>query len=172
MQTHEPITLIQAAEADIPALCSVYRAACENMEAEGLDLWHWGEYPNENIVREDVRQGWLYLCREGADVLGCVCVNQIQADEYAAIPWQFDGQAGLFHRIAISPLAQGKGLARRMLSAVEDILRTQGCTVLRGDVYSLNHKALRLYARFGMRQAGKFRDQFCPEPFIAIEKEL
>lgn len=164
--------LTKATAADLPAICSVYRAACENMEAEGLDLWHWGVYPNEAIVREDVEKGWLYVCREGEAVLGCVCVNQVQAEEYASIPWQYEGHVGLFHRIAVSPLAQGRGLARLMLRDVEDILRAQGCTVLRGDVYSGNAKALRLYDRMGMRHAGQFRDKWCPDPFFALEKRL
>ncbi len=164
--------LEKATMADFMEACEVYRAACENMEREGLDLWHWGVYPTAEIVEQDIRRGWLYLWREDETVLGVVCINRLQAEEYASIPWAYEGEVGLFHRIAVSPKAQGKGLAQKMLACVEDILRAQSCTVLRGDVYSGNPKALRLYDRMGMRQAGQFRDQWCPEPFVALEKAL
>lgn len=166
--------LEKATMADFVEACTVYRDACENMEREGLDLWHWGMYPTAEIVEEDIRQGWLHLWREDETVLGVVCINRLQAEEYASIPWAYEGEAGLFHRIAVSPKAQGKGLAREMLACVEDILRAQGCTVLRGDVSCHNAKALRLYAKTGLRQAGKFHTDWCEEPDFAwgLEKEL
>ena len=41
--------LAKATPADLPAVCAFYRAVCEAMERGGLDMWHWGEYPNGDI---------------------------------------------------------------------------------------------------------------------------
>ena len=164
--------LEKAVKADYEAVCSLYREACEGMEQDGLDLWHWGEYPSAEIVEEDIRRGEMYVVRGEKGLLGCVCVNRTGDPEYAAVPWQFEGEAGLFHRIAVSRAAQGQGLAGRMLTEVEDILRGMGCTVLRGDVSAANHKALKLYARMGMTRPGSFNPEWGNGMFYALEMKL
>lgn len=166
--------LEKATMADFVEACTVYRDACENMEREGLHLWHWGVYPTAEIVEEDIRQGWLYLWREKGVILGCIALNGLGDPAYAVVPWQCAGKVGFFHRVAVSPKAQGKGIARRMMEDAQRILREQGCTVLRGDVSCHNAKALRLYAKTGLRQAGKFHTDWCEEPDFAwgLEKEL
>ena len=165
--------LTRAIEADIPAVCGFYRAVCEAMERGGLDMWHWGEYPSEAIVTADVRKGDLYLYREEERILGCVAINREQDEDYASLPWREEGEAGLFHRLAVAPDMQGRHLAGEMLTQVEEILRAQGCAVLRGDVYGGNAKALRLYERMGLRKVGAFRQEWGWEyPFYGLEKRL
>ena len=44
--------------------------------------------------------------------------------------------------------------------------------MLRGDTFSLNRNALRLYERLGMEKAGELHFAGFAEPFIALEKEL
>ena len=165
--------LTKATPADLPAVCAFYRAVCEAMERSGLDMWHWGEYPNGDILAEDVRKGWLYMVREEGRILACVVVNQEAEDDYAGLPWREDGKAGLFHRLAVAPDMQGRHLAGAMLAQVEDILRAWGCAVLRGDVYGGNAKALRLYEREGLRKVGAFRQEWgWAYPFYGLEKRL
>lgn len=164
--------LEKATMADFAELCRLYEAVCGAMEATGLRQWHWGRYPAPQDVEEDLRQGWLYVYREEGEILCAMAVNQEQDPLYADIPWRYAGTPGLFHRVAVSPAAQGKGLARRALHEVEDILRAQGCTVLRGDTFSLNRNALRLYERLGMEKAGELHFAGFAEPFIALEKKL
>ena len=165
--------LTKATPADLPAVCAFYRAVCEAMERGGLDMWHWGEYPSEAIVTADVRKGDLYLYREEERILGCVAINREQDEDYASLPWREEGEAGLFHRLAVAPDMQGRHLAGEMLTQVEEILRAQGCAVLRGDVYGGNAKALRLYERMGLRKVGAFRQDWGWEyPFYGLEKRL
>lgn len=163
-----------ATSADLQAVCALYCAACEAMAQSSLDIWHWGEYPSEAIITRDIDNGWCYLWEEDGAMLGAVCVNETQPADHAGIAWLYPGRAGHFQRVAVAPLAQGRGIARKMLSATEDVLRSRGCQVIHGDVFSRNERALRLYARLGMRHAGTFPVDWSDTPghAIALEKQL
>ena len=166
--------LRQAKAADYAIACDIYRAACEGMERAGLDLWHWGQYPSAEIVEEDVREGWLYLWEEEGEILGCIALNHLGDPAYEQITWQHEGKVGFFHRVAVSPLSQGKGIARRMMQNAQQILRDQGYTVMRGDVSRHNLKAIALYTKSGFCQVGKFHADWCEAPDVAwgLEMEL
>ena len=163
-----------ATPSDLESVCELYRAACEAMEQSGLDFWHWSDYPSETIIAHDIEQGWCYLWEEGGAILGAVCVNESQPADHAGIPWSYPGKAGHFQRVAVAPQSQGQGIARKMLTAVEDVLRARGCAVIHGDVFFRNERALRLYDRLGMRHAGSFPVNWSALPgyAIALEKQL
>lgn len=164
--------LRKATEKDFSAVCALYQEVNAGMKATGLAQWQWGEYPNEAIVREDIAKGDLYVM-DGEDGLACVvAVNQSYEDEYKAVNWLFGVTPGMFHRLAIAPSAQGKGLGKRLLAEIEAMLLTAGCDCLRIDTYSANERAMRLYGGNGMRQAGHVHHGDLPLPFICFEKPL
>ena len=51
-------SLVQAGQ--LPEVYELYRAAINEMHARNLYQWVWGEYPNEDILQEDVALGRLY----------------------------------------------------------------------------------------------------------------
>ena len=166
------MTLEKALESDFGAICGLYQAVVKAMESSGLDQWTWGVYPAEDIVRDDIEKEQLYVAREDGRVAAVVCINCEQDDEYAAINWHYGVKPGLFHRLAISPDAQGRGYGRAVLGEVCRILREMGCDSLRCDTYSLNAAALRCYDGFGMRRAGLFRFPWKTAPFVPFEKMI
>ncbi len=147
--------LTKALESDFSALCDLYRAAADKMEAAGLHQWHWGEYPNEALVRESLNAGVQYVLREGDALLASVAVDTHAEPEHDAIAWLFGGKVGTFHRLAIAPEGQGKGLGKAVLADVCEILRGMGCQSLHIDTHMENERALRLYEKAGMRQSGR-----------------
>ena len=46
--------LIRATERDADELFAFYRNVADNMEEKGIDHWHWGRYPTEEFIREDI----------------------------------------------------------------------------------------------------------------------
>ena len=166
------MTLERAVQSDFEAVCALYEKTIAAMHASGLRQWTWGRYPAADIVQEDIDKGWLYIAREGGEIVCAVCVNQVQDAEYAAIDWHYGVNPGLFHRLAISPDCQGRGHGRAALDAVCRILRDMGCDCLRCDTYSLNSAALRCYDGFGMRRATPFHFPWKQEPFIPFEKPI
>ena len=164
--------LRKAAMEELQAVCNLYRATCRGMEQSGLDQWHWGIYPDEAMVREDIARGELYVAG-GPDGLRCaVCVNRMFDEAYNGVNWLYGVHPGSFHRLAVHPSCQGQGLGRQVLDCVVELLRSQGCDCLRMDTFTQNQRAQRLYESFGMRRAGLVTFSFRPEPFVCFEKPL
>ena len=147
--------LVKATEKDFTPVCDLYQAVCADMLAHGLHQWRWGGYPSADMVQEDIEAGTLYVVREGEELLCAVCVIAADDREHSGINWLFGGKIGMFHRLAIAPAAQGKGLGKKVLADVIDLLRGMGCDCLRCDTFCENHRALALYRSLGMRDAGE-----------------
>ncbi|MBR4080512.1 MAG: GNAT family N-acetyltransferase [Clostridia bacterium] len=162
----------QATLSDLTAVCDLYQAVCESMNAAGVSQWRWGEYPNEDMIRGDIALGQLYVLDGAKEIAAAACVNCTQDPEYGDVRWLFGTRPGSFHRLAIHPAQQGKGLFRYVLAEVEAILTDRGCDCLRIDTYSENMHARSVYARCGMREAGTVRFAHRPLPFICFEKPL
>ncbi len=147
--------LEKARKTDAAAICTLYQKVCGQMHAQGLKQWDWGEYPSEDIVQEDLAEGHLYVARTETGEPWCaVAVDTCQEEQYQAVPWLFGVHPGCFHRFAIDPDQQGKGMSRALLTEIEELLRGMGCDCLRCDTRMDNHRALHLYESIGMRRVG------------------
>ena len=164
--------LTKATQYDFSAICALYQSVCAAMNAAGNDQWVWGDYPNEDILRGSLDAGNLYVAKE-EDVLLCAVTIDTNFDpEYASVNWLFGTVPGAFHRLALAPEHQGKGLGKKIIADVCDILRSHGCNTLRIDTYSVNEAAQRLYAAIGMRKAGEVRFFHREQPFYCYELPL
>ena len=164
--------LTKANQSHFVAACELYRAVCDDMVARGVNQWVWGEYPNEDFVRQDIEKGELYVL-EGENGLDAVlCINTVQDKEYDEKNWLFGVKPGSFHRLGIRPGAQGKGLGAKILADVEEVIRSLGCDCLRIDTYSPNENAQKLYTRYGMRRVGEVKFWHRELPFVCFEKPV
>lgn len=146
--------LEKAVPQELNEICKVYQDAIAVMHAEGNDQWRWGEYPHEAMLWEDIALGRLYVAHEQDKVIAAVVVDQMQDEQYAKIPWLFGVRPGCFHRLAIAPSQQGKGLGKKLLAEMEELMKSWGCDCLRCDTRIENARALKLYAGAGMRRVG------------------
>ncbi|MBQ8201352.1 MAG: GNAT family N-acetyltransferase [Clostridia bacterium] len=162
----------KAAQSDFRAVCALYESVCSAMQAAGNDQWRWGEYPNEAMLQGSLDAGTLYIARENDTLLCAVTIDTQFDPEYADVNWLFGVKPGAFHRLAIAPDAQGKGLGAQAVEAVCDVLRTQGCDCLRIDTYCENAAAQKLYTRIGMRKAGEVKFWHRERPFFCYELPL
>ena len=58
--------LIKATAGDLPELLDLYERVSDEMEKNGLRQWHWGVYPTEEMIRDDVEKGLMYIQRADA----------------------------------------------------------------------------------------------------------
>ncbi len=164
--------LTPATPADFAAVCQLYQSVCAVMSKEPSPQWVWGEYPSEDFLRETLDAGALYVAKEGETLLCAVTVDTHFDPEYEGVNWLFGTKPGAFHRLAIAPDQQGRGLGRQVIEEVGRILREMGCDSLRIDTYSPNENARKLYGRVGFRAAGEVRFFHRPLPFICYEMPL
>ena len=164
--------LTQATQHDFPAICALYEAVCAGMAASPSPQWVWGEYPNETFLQRSLDAGTLYVAREGDALLCAVTIDTNFDPEYAGVNWLFGVKPGAFHRLAIAPQQQGKGLGKKIIADVCDILRSHGCDTLRIDTYAPNANAQKLYTAIGMRKAGEVKFFHRELPFFCYELPL
>lgn len=164
--------LNRALPGDLTSICNLYKAVCAQMEETGLTQWAWGEYPSEDIAREDIAAGRLYVAREGDAIICVVAVDRHQDEEYKDVDWLFGVKPGCFHRLAILPEKQGHGLAKQALADIDEILRSLGCDCLRCDTCTDNPHAQHVYTAAGMRHAGNVRFSTRSLDFLCFEKPL
>ena len=164
--------LTRATRADFTAICALYQSVCTQMAKDPSPQWVWGEYPCEDILQKTLDAGTLYIAREGDTLLCAVTVDTNFDPEYAQVNWLFGVKPGAFHRLAIAPDQQGKGLGQKAIAAVCDILCGMGCDTLRIDTYSPNVNAQKLYDRVGMRRAGVVHFAHRELPFFCFELPL
>jgi GNAT superfamily N-acetyltransferase len=80
------------------------------------------------------------------------------------------GELAEVKRLWVSPSTRGQGLARRLMTAVEDAAAELGIQVLRLDTNSALPEAIELYRKTGWREIPRFNDD--PYPDVFFEKRL
>ena len=164
--------LIQATEREAAELIAFYHHVTDRMEDSGLRQWHWGKYPNEEMIRGDIEKGRLYYMRLDGKLAAAVMVMAGQDPEYEAMNWSCGIRPGLFHRLAVNPAMQGNGLGGVALDDVMQILRRQGCDCIRCDTSVMNSHAVSLYKKLGFRRCGTLQWPGTEGGFIAFDKPL
>ena len=105
--------IVRAEKKHIPEIEEIYSAARRFMRDSGnMHQWVNG-YPSRDIICEDIENGRLYLCVEGAEILCVFCYFFGDDPTYARIyegAWKNAGKYGVIHRIAVSERAHGKGV--------------------------------------------------------------
>jgi len=149
--------LIQATARETDELLAFYQHVADNMEEKGLQQWHWGRYPSEEMIREDIEKGDLYYLREGELLAAAVVLMVGQEPAYDSLTWTWGVRPGIFHRLAVHPSLQGAGIGGIVLDDVMQYLRRAGCDCVRCDTSEKNHHAIHLYEKMGFRPCGLMR---------------
>ena len=167
-----PTELVRATEQDADSLLAFYRHVADTMEETGLDHWHWGRYPNEEMIREDIARGELYYMMEGSIIAAAVVLMVGQEKEYDSLSWTCGVRPGIFHRLAVHPSLQGAGFGGLVLDDVIQLLRRSGCDCVRCDTAEKNRNAIRLYEKLGFRPCGTMQWPDAPGRNITFDKPL
>jgi ribosomal protein S18 acetylase RimI-like enzyme len=119
-------------------------------------LWHdcdlvrpWND-PVRDIERKLLVQPQLFLVAEkDAAVVGSVMAG-------------YDGHRGWVNYLAVSPTHQHRGIARQLISRVEDELLAIGCPKINLQVRDGNDEAIGFYAALG----------YAVDPVVSLGKRL
>jgi len=83
-----------------------------------------------------------------------------------------DGRYGEIKRVFVLPEHRGKGLARVVMVALEDLLRREGCSLARLETGVAQPEALGLYRALGYVERMPF-GSYLPDPLsVFMEKRL
>ena len=164
--------LVRAEAKDADELVAFYRHVADAMEERGIQHWHWGTYPYEEMIREDITEGNLYFMRDDGMIAAAVVITTGQEREYDSLTWSFGVRPGSFRRLAVNPSMQGAGLGGLVMDDVLQLLRRSGCDCARCDTAEKNTCAVRLYEKLGFRRCGEMRWPDSPGKNIRFDKPL
>ena len=164
--------IVQATERELNELISFYQTVADHMEERSMRHWHWGRYPNEDMIREDVKQGRLYYLLTEGEITAAVVAMCGQEPEYESLSWTGGIRPGVFHLLAVHPSMQGAGLGGLVLDDVQQLLRRQGCDCVRCDTSEKNQAAIRFYEKLGFRRCDRLHWPDSPGNNITFDKPL
>jgi ribosomal protein S18 acetylase RimI-like enzyme len=136
-----------AEAADIPDVLALYRSLV------GTSGCAWNsEYPNKQIVEQDVAAGSLYILREDGELLAAAFAGD--DDELDGLPWQSRHPCNL-SRLGVVLSRQGSGIGSFMVQSIKDAVRERGYDGIILIASKSNPSALALYDKNGFTRCGE-----------------
>ncbi|MGD0547339.1 MAG: GNAT family N-acetyltransferase [Terracidiphilus sp.] len=130
------IRIRPATAADRAHLISLINAAF------GIETFLEGTRTDEERLAAMMQTGEILAAEDDAgQLLGCVYT-------------EVRGTLGYLGQLAVDPAHQGKGLARRLMTAGEEHLRRRGCSAVEITVLNLRPELPPLYRRLGFVETG------------------
>jgi ribosomal protein S18 acetylase RimI-like enzyme len=109
-------------------------------------------YPNEEIVNQDIMNKSLYLLKENNEIISVASAGF--SDELQELKWLSKNPCDLA-RIGVLPSKQNQGIGSLMLNKVIDAVKERGFDGIRMIVSKNNPPALALYNKNGFTQSGE-----------------
>lgn len=150
------MTFRQANLQDFDTCWRLIDAARWKMMADGRHQWT-AEYPSRELIIADIKSGEAYVLtdEDGVKTYGVVAQNGEPAYEQYTGEWLSRGDYMVIHRLAVSPDARGKGLAKQFFQGVEAMCRQQNIYSIKVDTNHDNREMRGLLQRLGFVECGK-----------------
>jgi GNAT superfamily N-acetyltransferase len=122
MNLTEQLALRKATISEVPAIWEILQDAIEQRRLDGSTQWQDG-YPNELSVKNDIENGYAYVLTENESILCYAAIIFDKDPSYENIEgkWLTDGDYTVVHRVAVSKLAKGKGIATKLFESIESL---------------------------------------------------
>ncbi|WP_281633532.1 GNAT family N-acetyltransferase [Flavobacterium luteolum] len=122
MNSTEQLVLRKAALSEVPAIWEILQDAIEQRRLDGSTQWQDG-YPNELSIKSDIENGYGYVFTEDESILAYAAIIFDKEPAYENIEgkWLTDGNYTVVHRVAVSKLAKGKGIATKLFQSIEGL---------------------------------------------------
>ncbi|WP_294960921.1 GNAT family N-acetyltransferase [uncultured Flavobacterium sp.] len=131
MNTTEKLFLRKANLSEIPQIWGILQDAIEQRRLDGSSQWQDG-YPNKLSIKSDIDNGYGYVFTEDESILAYAAIIFDKEPAYENIEgkWLTDGDYTVVHRVAVSKLAKGKGVATKLFESIESL-------AIKNKIYSI-----------------------------------
>lgn len=140
---------------------------------QGIDQWQDG-YPDEAVVREDIRLRQGYVLEREGKVLGIASIVFGGEPTYEVIyegAWTTEAPYASIHRVALDEAARGTGAADEIMREAEAIVLARGVHAIRIDTHRENRVMRGMLGRNGYTPSGVIY-LASGAPRVALEKKL
>ena len=149
------ITVRKANTKDINTVLNIFKAVIKEMDANGIFQWD-DLYPDEDILREDIRTNQMYLGEVDGKIASVFVLNQECDEEYKNGNWNLKHSSyAVIHRLCVNPFFQNIGIGAKTMNIIEKMVKQDHIKTIRLDAFSLNPYALKLYQKLGYINVGE-----------------
>lgn len=162
------MTIRQATYADLKSIMKLFEGAKAIMRASGnRHQWNDG-YPSEDIVVEDIRNGYCHLACLGDAIIAVMALIPGPDPTYSYIEgnWPDENPYYVIHRIA-APVP-GRNVAATLLDWAFEHIATKGYHSIRIDTHRDNCIMKHILTKYGFSECGVIylengdpRDAYC-----------
>ncbi|MEL7571187.1 MAG: GNAT family N-acetyltransferase, partial [Eubacteriaceae bacterium] len=139
---------------DLDNIMHIIKDTIEEMQANGNDQWN-EQYPERKDFDADIKMGELYVEEGNGQIMGFICVNYIEPDEYSGLNWSSNEKAMVIHRMSVNISSRTQGIGTNLMAFAEELAIENNVKYLKTDTYSLNQKMNRLLEKKGYRKVGE-----------------
>ena len=160
-----------ATQNELDRVKEIAEACAKNMIENNIFQWN-DKYPSREIFKEDIKNKSLYVSKINQEVVGCIMFSFRKDDVYKTVNWITEDEYNLYiHRLAVDPIFQKRGIARKMMDFAEDFAKSNDYISIRLDTFSQNPRNNKFYKSRGYN---KLDDVYFPKqsefPFHCYEK--
>ena len=156
----------------LPRLSEILEEARRNIAELGIDQWQKGS-PSAKDLKNDIKNGELYMSKEGEEILGFCYIGFSGEPTYDKIyegKWKREKFATV-HRVAVASASRGKGVFRALIGFAENLAREMGMESVRIDTHRGNYKMQSALSKNGFEKMGIIYLENGDER-LAFEKEV
>ncbi len=140
---------------DLTAIMPLFYEAIENFKKKNIDQWQNGS-PNENLIKNDIMSNCSYVYEDKGQILAYFCLKFEDDITYKVINdgnWKTSKSYGVLHRVVVSKLAQGRGIAKQLFNFAHQKARENNKN-MRIDTHKDNLIMQGLIKSFGYEYCG------------------
>ena len=161
-----------ATKNDLKAVFTLLGRCKDNLVGQGIFQWD-DKYPNIECLKNDIYKGSLAKLTISNQLIGVISFDDVQEPEYSTVNWQSNSEPiAIIHRLAVDPLFQSKGFAKKLMHFTEKSISDFGFRTIRLDAYSGNEMLLGFYSKLHYKTVGSILFPYRNLPFICMEKSL
>ncbi len=157
--------------ADLSQIWDIIQQAIQRRKDDGSNQWQDG-YPNPDVLQNDIEKEVGYVLLVGKTIVGYCAIIINDEPAYAEIEgeWLTNEAFVVFHRVAIAEEFLGKGLAKKMMSFIEEFALANNIHSLKADTNFDNMAMMKVFEKSGYVYCGEV--YFRGSPREAYEKVL
>lgn len=164
--------MVRLAElSDLESIMTIVKSVCHEMRLTGNDQWD-EDYPQATDFMSDIEKRELYVTAIDKRIIGFICINYLEPEEYQNAKWAIDEKPMVIHRMAVNPECRNQGIGMMLMGFAEELAQTKGVSYLRSDTYTLNPIMNALFRKLKYRFAGEINFMGKGNPFNCYEKVL
>ncbi|MFT3979234.1 MAG: GNAT family N-acetyltransferase [Ferruginibacter sp.] len=149
--------LRKANTADKDIIWDILQYAIALRKLDGSNQWQDG-YPNQASIQQDLDNGYGYVMEDEEGIIllyAAIIFDKEPAYDDIEGQWLSHSDYMVLHRIAVSPLAKGRGIAMLLFQMVEDLCRENNVYSIKVDTNFDNIPMLKILERSGYQYCGE-----------------